>query len=128
MNLNSKAFMMLCELKNDLENRGIKVLPIEQRDINSFQVRCSIQCTNKYTPIDHRCADIAHKIIKECEEKMTEETIIDTKAIANQVAAAKRLRRKLDILRLDAKSRSNDQLKADINECIALLDIMEKRK
>lgn len=54
------------------------------------------------------------------------EIIIDTKAIANQVAAAKRLRRKLDILRLDAKSRGNDQLKADINECIALLDIMEK--
>ena len=58
--------------------------------------------------------------------EMTDDIIIDTKAIANQVAAAKRLRRKLDILRLDAKSRGNDQLKADINECIALLDIMEK--
>jgi len=52
--------------------------------------------------------------------------IIDTKKIANRYAAAKRLRRKLDILRLDAKSRGNDQLKADINECIALLDIIEK--
>lgn len=57
---------------------------------------------------------------------MTDDIIIDTKSIANQVAAAKRLRRKLDIMRLDAKSRGNDQLKADINECIALLDIMDK--
>lgn len=59
---------------------------------------------------------------------MTEEneTIIDTAAIADHFAARKRLRRKLDIIRLDAKSRGNDQLKADINECIALLDIMEK--
>jgi len=57
---------------------------------------------------------------------MTDDIIINTKAIANQIAAAKRLRRKLDILRLDAKSRGNDQLKADVNECIALLDIMEK--
>lgn len=54
------------------------------------------------------------------------ETIIDTAAIAAHFAARKRLRRKLDIIRLDAKAQGNDQLKADINECLALLDIMEK--
>jgi hypothetical protein len=59
---------------------------------------------------------------------MTEEneTIIDTAAIADHFAARKRLRRKLDILRLDAKSQGKDQLRHDIGECLALLDIIER--
>jgi hypothetical protein len=38
-------------------------------------------------------------------------------------AAARRLRRKLEILKLDA-SKSRGQLFHDIHECIALLDII----
>ena len=41
-------------------------------------------------------------------------------------AAMIRLRRKLDIMRLDAKSRQDDKTAADVNECIALLDILER--
>ena len=57
---------------------------------------------------------------------MTEETIIDTAAIAAHFAARKRWRRKLDIIRLDAKSQGKDQLKHDIGECLSLLDIIER--
>lgn len=59
---------------------------------------------------------------------MTEEneTIIDTAAIAAHFAARKRLRRKLDIIRLDAKAQGKDQLKHDISECLSLLDIIER--
>ena len=59
---------------------------------------------------------------------MTEEneTIIDTAAIADHFAARKRLRRKLDIIRLDAKAQGKDQLKHDIGECLSLLDIIER--
>ena len=42
-----------------------------------------------------------------------------------QATATKRLRRKLEILKLDA-SKSRGQLFHDIPECIALLDIIEK--
>ena len=35
-------------------------------------------------------------------------------------AAMIRLRRKLDIMRLDAKSRQDDKTAADVNECVAL--------
>ena len=42
-----------------------------------------------------------------------------------QAAAARRLRRKLEILKLDA-SKSRGQLFHDIHECLALLDIIEK--
>ena len=38
----------------------------------------------------------------------------------------KRLMRKLDILRLDAKARGNTQLVHDLGECLTLLDKMEK--
>ena len=41
-------------------------------------------------------------------------------------AAMTRLRRKLDIMRLDAKSRHDDKTVADVSECIALLDILER--
>ncbi len=59
---------------------------------------------------------------------MTEnpDIIIDTAAIADHFAARKRLRRKLDIIRLDAKSQGKDQLKHDISECLSLLDIIER--
>jgi hypothetical protein len=40
-----------------------------------------------------------------------------------QEAAARRLRRKLEILKLDA-SKSRGQLFHDLQECIALLDII----
>ena len=40
-----------------------------------------------------------------------------------QAAATRRLRRKLEILKLDA-SKSRGQLFHDIHECIALLDII----
>lgn len=40
-----------------------------------------------------------------------------------QAAATRRLRRKLEILKLDA-SKSRAQLFHDIHECIALLDII----
>ena len=41
----------------------------------------------------------------------------------DQAAATNRLRRKLEILKLDA-SKSRGQLFHDIHECIALLDII----
>lgn len=37
-----------------------------------------------------------------------------------------RLRRKLDIMTLDAKSRHDDKTVADIKECIALVEILER--
>ena len=42
----------------------------------------------------------------------------------NFAPAAKRLRRKLEILRLDFKA-SNSNRKHDIDECLSLLSIME---
>lgn len=42
-------------------------------------------------------------------------------------AAAKRLRRKLEIIRLDLKNGGNSK-HHDINECLSLLDIMERTK
>jgi hypothetical protein len=44
-----------------------------------------------------------------------------------QAAAAKRLRRKLEILKLDA-SKSRWQLFYDLQECLALVDIIDDRK
>jgi hypothetical protein len=44
-----------------------------------------------------------------------------------QEAAARRLRRKLEILKLDA-SKFRGQLFHDIHECIALVDIIDNRK
>jgi hypothetical protein len=42
----------------------------------------------------------------------------------NQEAALRRLRRKLEILKLDA-SKARGQLFHDLQECIALVDIIE---
>lgn len=42
----------------------------------------------------------------------------------NFAAAAKRLRRKLEILRLDFKAANNNR-RHDIDECLSLLSIME---
>jgi hypothetical protein len=42
-------------------------------------------------------------------------------------AATSRLRRKLEILKLDA-SKSRGQLFHDIDECLALVDIIDNRK
>ena len=47
-------------------------------------------------------------------------------AMALYYEARKRLRRKLDIIRLDAKAQGKDQLKHDIGECLSLLDIIER--
>jgi hypothetical protein len=44
-----------------------------------------------------------------------------------QAAATNRLRRKLEILKLDA-SKVRGQLFHDLQECIALMDIIDKRK
>jgi hypothetical protein len=44
-----------------------------------------------------------------------------------QEAAARRLRRKLEILKLDA-SQSRGQLFHDLQECLALVDIIDNRK
>lgn len=44
-----------------------------------------------------------------------------------QEAALRRLRRKLEILKLDA-SKSRGQLFHDIHECLALVDIIDNRK
>jgi hypothetical protein len=49
----------------------------------------------------------------------------EVQAAATRAAATNRLRRKLEILKLDA-SKSRGQLFHDIHECIALLDIIEK--
>ena len=46
-------------------------------------------------------------------------------AFVNQAAATKRLRRKLEILKLDA-SKARGQLFHDLQECIALMDIIDK--
>jgi hypothetical protein len=43
-----------------------------------------------------------------------------------QAAATRRLRRKLEILKLDA-SKSRGQLFHDLHECIALMDIIEPK-
>lgn len=43
----------------------------------------------------------------------------------DQAAATKRLRRKLEILKLDA-SKVRGQLFHDLQECIALVDVIEK--
>jgi hypothetical protein len=43
----------------------------------------------------------------------------------DQAAATKRLRRKLEILKLDA-SKSRGQLFHDLQECLALMDIIGK--
>jgi hypothetical protein len=43
-----------------------------------------------------------------------------------QAAAARRLRRKLEILKLDA-STSRGQLFHDLQECLALVDIIDKK-
>jgi hypothetical protein len=48
-------------------------------------------------------------------------------AFVNQAAATKRLRRKLEILKLDA-SKSRWQLFYDLQECLALVDIIDDRK
>ena len=45
----------------------------------------------------------------------------------DQAAAIRRLRRKLEILALDA-SKSRGQLFHDLQECIALMDIIEKER
>jgi hypothetical protein len=42
-----------------------------------------------------------------------------------QAAATRRLRRKLEILKLDA-TRTRGQLFHDIHECLALMDIIDK--
>jgi hypothetical protein len=44
----------------------------------------------------------------------------------NAQLAAKRLGRKLDILRLDAKNRGNTQTVQDLGECLSLLEIIMK--
>lgn len=44
-----------------------------------------------------------------------------------QEAATNRLRRKLEILKLDA-SKSRGQLFHDLQECLALVDMIDKRK
>ena len=44
----------------------------------------------------------------------------------NAQLAAKRLGRKLDILRLDAKNRGNTQIVQDLGECLSLLEIIMK--
>ena len=44
-----------------------------------------------------------------------------------QAAAARRLRPKLEILKLDA-SKVRGQLFHDLQECIALMDVIDKRK
>ena len=46
-------------------------------------------------------------------------------AFVNQAAATKRLRRKLEILKLDA-SKARGQLFHDLQECLALMDIIGK--
>jgi hypothetical protein len=44
----------------------------------------------------------------------------------NYAAYAKRLMRKLEVLRLDAKHRKQEQLVHDLGECLTLLAKMEK--
>lgn len=51
----------------------------------------------------------------------------ETQEAANRAAAINRLRRKLEILKLDA-SKSRAQLFHDLQECQALMDIIEKER
>lgn len=44
----------------------------------------------------------------------------------NYTAFARRLGRKLEVMRLDAKGRKQDQLVHDLGECLTLLAKMEK--
>lgn len=44
----------------------------------------------------------------------------------NYTAFARRLARKLDVIRLDARAVGNEQLAGDIHECLILLAKMEK--
>jgi hypothetical protein len=65
---------------------------------------------------------------KEAEAYMAEleDTLDDIKARSeDRVAATKRLRRKLEILKLDA-SKARAQLFHDLQECLALMDIIER--
>ena len=58
---------------------------------------------------------------------MTEVQAAAARAAATRAAATNRLRRKLEILKLDA-SKTRGQLFHDLQECIALMDIIDKRK
>jgi len=44
----------------------------------------------------------------------------------NYTAFARRLARKLDVMRLDARAMRNEQLAGDLHECLILLSKMEK--
>jgi hypothetical protein len=44
----------------------------------------------------------------------------------NYTAFARRLARKLDVMRLDARAMRNEQLAGDLHECLILLAKMEK--
>ena len=44
----------------------------------------------------------------------------------NYIAFARRLARKLDVMRLDARAMNNEQLAGDLHECLILLAKMEK--
>ena len=44
----------------------------------------------------------------------------------NYTAFARRLARKLDVMRLDARAIRNEQLAGDLHECLILLAKMEK--
>ena len=44
----------------------------------------------------------------------------------NYTAFARRLARKLDVMRLDARAMNNEQLAGDLHECLILLAKMEK--
>ena len=50
----------------------------------------------------------------------------EVQAAATRAAATNRLRRKLEILKLDA-SKSRGQLFHDLQECIALLDLINPK-
>ena len=56
---------------------------------------------------------------------MTEVRAAATRAAAARAAATNRLRRKLEILKLDA-SKSRGQLFHDLEECQALMDIIAR--
>ena len=58
-------------------------------------------------------------------EDKTEVQAAAARAAAARAAATKRLRRKLEILKLDA-SKSRGQLFHDLQECQALMDIIAK--
>ena len=44
----------------------------------------------------------------------------------NYTAFARRLARKLDVMKLDARAMRNEQLAGDLHECLILLSKMEK--